>query len=199
MTRAAATNATPASLANDARFDLAMAAARAERANRPTYLLIGAAALLIVALAALLWSWQAKSAAESKLATEMALGQQFVDAAQRLRELEVTPKSGPSASEPIPDMGSRMQAAAVRAGMAKDAASKLLPIPSRDSTRSGNAVRKKFQYNNVREATLEPLVSWLSSATEEVPGLKVYSLTLKPDATGWTMNVTFTRWERSGT
>jgi len=197
VTRAASMNPSPSVLANDVRFTMAMSAARAERANRPTYLLIGAAVLLMVALAALLWSWQARSVAESKLSTELALGQQFVEAAQRLGDVNATPKSGPSASEPIADLGSRMQALATRARIAKETVTKLIAPASRENVRSGSAIRRKFQYTNVREPTLEPLINWLSFAVDEIPGLKVYSLTIKPDPTGWIMNVTFTRWERS--
>lgn len=199
MSRAPGTPASPASLAGEARLGMAMNAARAERANRPTYLLVGAAVLLLVSTAALLWSWKAKASAESQLELELGLGQQFVDAAKQLHGLDAAPKSGPRANDPIADMNSRMQAAATRAGIAKDTTSKLIAAPGRDNTRSGNAVRKRFQYTNVREPTLEPLINWLTTAVEEVPGLKVYSLTVKPDPTGWIMNVTFTRWERSGT
>ena len=42
-------------------------------------------------------------------------------------------------------------------------------------------------------------MEWVRMATSSIPGMEVTELKLRPDpTTGWTMDVTFRRWERAG-
>jgi hypothetical protein len=65
-------------------------------------------------------------------------------------------------------------------------------------TKGAGVQRVRFEYRAVRDEKLEALLGWLGQATEDIPGLEVFSVTIKPEAAGWLMDVVFTRWERTG-
>lgn len=192
-----------------ARLDLAMAAARAEHRNRPTYLPAGAAALLLVSILALLWALAKRSGAELELAQERREAEEYVQTAARLERFRAS--GGERANqfnESNDRIRSRIIAAAERAGMTADhpgmtGASSLVPTFSQDAKQPASAdgkspatQRSKFTYLNVKQSSLETMIQWVNNAVEDIPGLEVYMIGIKPEANGWNMTVAFTRWER---
>lgn len=178
---------------------VAYAAARAagnERANRPVWAIACAGVVLAGALIALVVSLNARSSANTTLANERARAAKFVELAAAYRRLsESADSSGVKANEPI--VPSVLQNPATRAGMVN--AASLIPRTDSESRPATGLIRKRLTFENVRDPSLEALLNWVRFATEDVPGLEVYSVTIKPEANVWHMKVVFTRWERAGT
>lgn len=209
--------AVPAPAAGDAdareraRLELAASAARAERKNRPTYLVFIALLLVAASGVALVWALGARASEESALRDERAQAQEYDRSSARIQQIRST--TGEKAN-PFTDnndrIRTRIMAAAERAGLTGEppgmtAASAVAPtLVSTDPRTPGSAdgtvpptQRSKFRYENVRQQSLEILIQWLNFAVEDIPGLEVYSIHLKPEANGWVLtSVTFTRWER---
>ena len=87
----------------------------------------------------------------------------------------------------------RLQAIAQEAGIKNK-----LQIPRDEEERRGASKRVKFRFDNVQDESLPALLSWLDKAVTELPGMEVYSVSIRPLANQWVMNVTFARWERAG-
>jgi hypothetical protein len=194
-----------------ARLELAATAARAERRNRPTALPAGAAALLAVSIVALLWAAAKRSSAELALADERRAAEEYVQASARLEQARALGGDRPNpANESNDRIRSRIIAAAERAGMTADhpgmtGASSLVPTVSTDLKQPASAdgktpatQRSKFTYQNVKQSSLEAMIQWVNNAVEDIPGLEVFMISVKPEANGWNMTVAFTRWERVG-
>jgi hypothetical protein len=97
---------------------------------------------------------------------------------------------------PIPDMLSRLQNAAREAGL-----DTLPEVPRTENESFQNARRVNYRYtardrSQVRDQSLEKMLTWISLATERIPGLYVRQISLKPQANAWMMEVTFARYER---
>lgn len=181
----------------DRRFELAVRASRQERANRPTLLLVLAGVVLAGSLVYLAWAALASLRAERALAAEIRNTDNVLRMTAELKALEQAGKErGRSGvGDPIPDIFSRIQAAARDAGMATE-----LRAPRQTSDpRPGMAgvVGKRFEYANVQEESLESILIWIDRATRAVPGLEVHTIALKPEPRAWTVRVVFRRWERT--
>jgi hypothetical protein len=185
-------------LSEDDRYEIAARAEAGARANRPTHLvLIGGLALLIAAGGAGL-AWRADAAAASALkrkSNELVLINErssvLADLVQRQIE---APQDDQNA--PIPDMLSRLQNAAREAGL-----DTLPEVPRTENESFQNARRVNYRYtardrSQVRDQSLEKMLTWISLATERIPGLYVRQISLKPQANAWMMEVTFARYER---
>lgn len=183
--------------AEEDRLDLAAAALRNERHNRPTYLVVGAGLLLVVCAAFLVWSLFARASAGRELDRQREVATKLAAAVGRLKDLQTasTSPGAMKANAQIEDIRSRLQTAAARADVTD--AAKLIPRHVAKA-KSPGLQRVHFDFDAVRDPRLEPLLKWLRTATEEIPGLEVYSVTLKPEQSGWMMKVTFTRWETAG-
>jgi hypothetical protein len=90
---------------------------------------------------------------------------------------------------------SRMEELATRAGMTNRPNA---PASPEDKSRPGIMLHRHV-YSGVQDPSLAALVEWVRLATEEVAGLEVESLKVRPEPAGWRMDVTFRRWERAGT
>ncbi len=198
MSRATTTTGdTIGALSDEDRSELSGAAASAERAARPTHLLVLAGLLLVVAAVALLMSWTRLSSANRTLAFQMRLAEDMSADVAALKQLrEASTSDGPTASDEVLTIRSRISQAAVGAGIKN--ASNLTPESDRaNPQRAGtNSVQRLFKYT-VQDEELKALLEWLHKAPQQVPGLEVYQMKLTPRATDWQLQVTFSRWERA--
>lgn len=188
--------ATPPGLGEDARFELAMTASAQEKRNRPTGLLIGAVLILVACGVFASWSVLSRNGArhERKQAVADAaaverLAKEWQDLASQERDAPQTQGGGR-----INDLLTRMERLATEAGL-KDRPQN--PQSGSQTTTSGIVVNE-YTYRGVKDASLNALMQWVRQATTQIPGMEVTELILKPDATSWTMDVVFRRWERPG-
>ncbi len=173
---------------------LSAAAARGERRNKPTFVV----ALGVIALAASLlfagFGWfsftKARKAAENAKSESNAMLEQAAQL-QSLIDDEAN-GTGPRAAEPATNVLSKIEASGTRAGLKK-----AVPIGSRtvnpDRTIGWNQVRYSY---NVKDESLDALLRWAQFVQDDVPSLDVYSVTLRPEATEWSLTVVFSRWEK---
>jgi len=183
-------------LGDDARFELAMRAAGRARRNRPTALLVASAAAFVVALAAAAWGFSTRASARSAFVREQSDRAQIERLSAELTQLEERQRQAADAGamRPIPDLYSRLEALATRAGM-KSRPAPPQPVPS---ARPGGITVTEYLYRDVRDPYLGSLLEWLRLAVTEIPGLELYGLTIKPEPNNWNLDVTFRRVERTG-
>jgi hypothetical protein len=183
-------------LSDDVRFEMAAQAASRERRNRPVILVVVAALALLVAGVAALAGLAARASAAAAYQDQLdaqARVQSMLSQLAVLKNAEAASTSG-AAHDPNVRIASNMEGLALRAGLSR-------PSPPHESPepRGGGITVKEYVYTNVRAPSLTPLLQWVRLAVEEVPGLELYKITsLKPDAAGWNMSVSFRRWERNG-
>jgi hypothetical protein len=182
-------------LSEDARFELAMAAAGRARRNRPTALLLAAGAAVVVAFLAAMWGIAARASAWSALVREQRASANLDRLSAEWSRLEDAKGEGdPRAGGAYPGIQTKMEALAITAGM------KAAPNHPRtpNAQKSGTIQIFEYHYIDVRDAELKALMEWMRLATAEIPGLEVTSVVLTPEATSWKLDVTFRRWERVG-
>jgi hypothetical protein len=188
-----------ARISEEARFELALAAGARERRNRPLWLVAGALVLAIVIAVAALTGLLAHRSARSQLERRLQELAAVEHMAAQFRSLDaVAAQAGQSQlGDPIPQLRSRLEALATRAGFAT------APLPrNEDTTPAGNGVViRRWSYFDVREPSLATILEWLRLATQDlgsrIQGLEIDSLTLKPVNNTWNMNLTLRRWERA--
>jgi hypothetical protein len=182
-----------AALGDEARFELSLAAAGRERANRPRALV--ALALLVLVLAMLGAVWGLASRRSTIRALRVAQDEQ-VRVDQLLKEWDRLEKQQPSGAGPlggkIDGLYTKMEDLARRAGVKNKP-----DLPRQTETRRGDIKIIEYHYQNLKDASIKALLEWARLASTEIPGMEVYNLKLNPDPTNWTMNVTFRRWERA--
>ena len=182
---------------DQARGDVAVAASRNERRNRPTHLVVIAIALAAAAAIALLMMVRQRNSARSLLANEQRVGESAVELVAQLREIKAAEEStsiryGGPESDLTP---SKFSNAGAAAGLKQPPR---LPDRQFQDRDMGGVHRTKWTYS-VKDESMPNLMKWVQLAVRDIPGLEVYSISLKPEATQWSLKVTFSRWERSGT
>jgi hypothetical protein len=181
-------------LDDDQRFELGAIAARDERRNRPAHWLLLATLCFAGSLLALIWAGWSRAAAAKQLGDQRYIASQTSEICGQIQALrEQAAKQGDKANQPITQIRSRLQAIAQEAGIKNK-----LQIPRDEEERRGASKRVKFRFDNVQDESLPALLSWLDKAVTELPGMEVYSVSIRPLANQWVMNVTFARWERAG-
>jgi hypothetical protein len=177
----------------DVKLALAAEAARAERQNQPKGLLYGAGVLLLAALVYLGVSFLESGSAAFAMRKERANANLVIEQAGKLKSLhEASATEGPHLGQPVTQVRSRIEQAGVDVGLKSR-----VPIPTtRDGEKSPGGKQVKFDYE-VRDEDLSKLLAWMERAVSQVPGLDVYSVSLKPEAHLWMLRVTFSRWERT--
>lgn len=185
---------------DDARLELTMAAMRAERRNRPRMLLVLAALILVAAVVNLLWTFTKRATADaglSRVSASLANVKIVVDQLKTLEEKRLSPKYAIDN-----DMdGKLMRFASETIGLTRP------EIQVRPGSSGVKGFTKRLYPGTITEADPAMLLRWVSEATDgrlpQFAGLEVETLTLKPGRTlesgkvGWTLTVTFRRWERT--
>lgn len=183
-------------LGEDAKFELSLAATARERRNRPMVLVFGAAALLIVSGLLAIYGVATRASARSELRIrqeDQSRAEALVGEWKRLVQAETASPVASGIQKPFKI--SSMEDLAVRARMKN----KPTPPSTREDKSRPGLIITRYTYPDVRDPNLDALVEWVRIATEEMQGLDVESITLKPEpAAGWKMDVTFRRWERAG-
>lgn len=175
------------------RFELASIAARDERRNRPAHWLLFATLFFVFSLLALFWAGWSRAAAEKSLGDQRYIAQQTSEICGQILALRKQgAEQGDRASQPVSQIRSRLQAIGVEAGIKGK-----IPLPKDDEERKGASKRVKFTFANVQDESLPALLGWLDRAVNEIPGVEVYSVSIRPQANQWLLNVTFARWERA--
>jgi len=178
-----------------ARIDeLAMRAARTERSNKPTILIILSLALLVGTGLFLLSSMAKLKSANTNLSRERDNAQSMVRYAAQLKQLRDLAAEGSTTSfEPDPQLRSRIAQVAVAAGLSKPLPIPKSPAPSK--SKDGTAQRIRFQYA-VQDPSLAAIMTWLTQTERDIQGVRVYSIKIVPAAEQWTVDVTLSRVER---
>ncbi|MBL8760385.1 MAG: hypothetical protein JNL50_03700 [Phycisphaerae bacterium] len=178
---------------------MAATAARTERGNRPIHVVALACVLLVVAAGALLLAWGRLGTARTQLSGAAAQRERFIELGTRWREVAARAggEQGPKASETATNLGSRIVAQGVKAGMVNPPG---LPTTSDDRARPGaTSKRVVTSFANVKDPDLSALLRWIDLSIAEVPGLELYTLTLRVENDQWNLgSVKFSRWERVG-
>jgi hypothetical protein len=182
-------------LSDDDRYERAMAAAASERRNRPKNLILFPVALFMIASLVLAYALFRVESGRVYLENQQVRYDRLVDQVVRIKELEQqSSEAGAASLEPITDFLSRAEGYAREAGLEPVP---LVPTPRTD--RSRGLVRVRYVYTGVTNRSLETLLAWVRLTVDGVEGLFVPSVSLKPAGEkGWTMEVTFARWERGG-
>ena len=176
----------------DGRAALAASAARRERENRPAFLIVLTTVAFVAALLYLVVSIYDLRAAQKQLDTRRSVATQTVELAGQIVQLRAKASTqGEGGSQPITQIRSRIQAIATESGVTGR-----VPVPSDRFDRVGGSIRRRFEFTGVTDESLPSLIQWLDRAVEEIPGLEVYSVSVKPGPTVWQMNVSFSRWEK---
>jgi hypothetical protein len=184
-------------MSDEARFELAMAAAGRARRNRPTALVVAGAAALALAAVLTIWGVSARATAWAALKREQGASASLDLLRAEWERLDEAQREGgdSQAGRVIRDLQAQMESLATRAGMKAIPNHPRIPTPS---LRGGVQVYE-YHYSEVRDPELKALVEWMRLATTEIPGLEVYSVILTPEANNWKLDVTFRRWQREGT
>ena len=197
-------NTTPESISADqARLELAMAAASTERANRPRGLVILALLLFVGAFFYAVSGWFARSATLRTVEAERETTRRLDLAADRVDTLRAKQSSRGLAADPR--VGKAIEELASAAGLKADAAGKPLVVPESEVT--GLAVpgvaQKKYR-GEIKGQDPTAIMQWLVGvqSSTETRGVEISMVTLMPDTVpagttsgGWSMTVEFVRWE----
>lgn len=180
-------------LSEDARLELTATAARAERANKPRTLLLVSLLLLAVSLLVLSMAWSAYSDATGRADAEQAKAAQAVEKSAQLVALGQAATTGTNqANEPISKFRSRIERAGVEAGLREP-----LRLPSeRNNVEKRLGTRQVLLTYEIRDPSFDALTRFMQRAVEDVPGLEVSSVLVRPEAQVWYLQVVFSRWER---
>lgn len=181
----------------ETRLEASTAAGRAERRNRPKHLLLLAFALLVFAAGLLGWSVLARARAAATLREERALAEKVRDITAQFNELktdsEQSSTSRPKFGESIFNRPSRFQELAASAGLKNTGF-----VPQRKTADPAvNGVQRRRLEFELKDESLDALLNWMKMAVEDIPGLEVFSVRLRPEANQWALNVEFSRWERT--
>ena len=180
---------------DQARADVAVAASRNQRRNRPTHLVVLAIALAAVSLIALLFMLQRRNDAKTAMSKERGVGDKATELVAQLRELKAAEDStsvryGGAESELTP---SKFKNAANAVGLKHAPA---LPLRQAVDKEISGVHRLRWTYE-VKDESMPNLMKWVQQVVRDIPGLEVYSISLKPEATQWSLKVTFSHWERA--
>jgi heme/copper-type cytochrome/quinol oxidase subunit 2 len=179
-------------LTQDDRYELAAKAQNQQRLNYPSHLIALGIVLVFIACAVLIISWRVRSSAEeqnAKNARELVQIEQYIG---DIQAIEIARATNPEIDvfQPLPEILSTLGRYAVEAKLGDPG------LPIRPQSRpEGDAIKKTYPYR-VNNESLEYLLDWPRISTEKIPGLQISELIIKPTNQNWTMNVTFTRYER---
>lgn len=184
----------------ETRLEAATAAARTERRNRPSHVLMFGVVLLIVAAAALGWSVLGKARAAAAYQRELDHAGRIVNKSEVLRTLmtQAEAQNVPGAGEDktIHSRLNDFKTWWTDAGLAEP-----VPVPSStpsDTRAVGGRLQRRISYTNLKSDSLEKLMTWMKTAVENIHGLEVRDIRITPEASQWSLNVTFSRSERPG-
>ena len=187
----------PPRLSADERDDLAQLAERAEQRNAPRSLVLLALIALLIAGLAVFAAWRRDGRLRADLARRDAELRQINEMAAQYNALqqELNADTDAGGLDPIPDILTRLDAQATRAGVDLTGVN---PKTTYDGL--GEGLRLRRDSYQLRTASIEAPLRWVRFATSEIPGLRVHGIKLQtpPRARDntWVLDITFARIER---
>lgn len=178
----------------DERFDVASAAAQAERENRPRHLVLLATVLFAASLIFLSVEASERGAARRQLKSRVVEAERIETMAMEIKRLDdqlAQNAAGSGVGVPMPDVLSRLENFASEAGMRDPLSHRRGP-----GRNEGGATLYTYPYE-LRDPSLEHVMTWLQKSVDGIPGLEVQSIRIRPEIASWSVNVTLSRWERS--
>jgi hypothetical protein len=171
---------------------LAMQAQAGERRNRPRALVYASVLLFVCGGALALHGTSRASEAQQRTQRAKAQADNTLAALAQLDSL-IKRRAGEGPKiEGSSQALSKIEAAGVRAGYPGFPVGAVTTTPRRDIGANQISIR----YTALKHEDLSVLMTWISSALADVPGLEVASVMLRPEAEKWSMDVRFTRWEK---
>lgn len=178
----------------DERFAVASVAAASERENRPRHLVLVAAVLLAGALMYLGVEAGERATARRQLKNRVAEAEEIQAMTAELKSLDDQVAQNAAGAggvgQPMPDVLSRLEGFATEAGLQEQLSHRRGP-----GRNEGGATLYTYPYE-IRDPSLENVMTWLQKSVEGIPGLEVQSVRLRPEPTAWSVQVTLSRWER---
>lgn len=183
-------------LSDDRRLELVAIASGAERANKPTHLILIAALAVAGSLLYLAIAWRSYTAAADSRDQQQHTAAEVVETAARLRAVIAAESqgNGPSLAETGTRIYGRIEQAGVEAGLKDRVPS---PISTRSDKVQGTDISRVIRDYDIRDPSLAAIFKWMDTAARDVPGLEVYAVTAKPEAQVWSVRVRFVRHERA--
>ncbi|MDX9911934.1 MAG: hypothetical protein RBS39_08895 [Phycisphaerales bacterium] len=176
------------------RYALVALAAQRERASRSRGLLVIAVLAILGATIALGLGLLAQQRAGNALTRENRKALNILTLTEQLRQLDQRDTSETDAlvGEPIANLYSRVQELARRAGLKNE-----IRLPGETQVGQGAGVRRLAYRYTTNDPSLENLLHWIDLVIREIPQMQVRSIKLAPLAGGWSLEVAFSRWERT--
>ncbi len=174
---------------------LAALAGAAERANRPTAVVLFCAILLLGATIFALWSGRQASAAERtyvSAATQLSRARAAADEIKRINAARQSGATQTSVFDPEPRLLSSISNALPAD---KIQSTDLRFEQNKEEVPGSPLVRQVVTCRSLRKLELDPVLEWTGRALEAVPGLHIIHFSLKPTREGWEITVKFARWE----
>ena len=178
----------------DERFEIASAASQAERENRPRHLVLLATVLLAASMIYLSVEASERATARRHLKSRLSEAERIEQMALELERLdnEVEENSaGSGVGTPMPNVLSELEDFAAEAGLRDELSHRRGP-----GRPEGGATLYTYPYE-LRDPSLENVMTWLQLSVDGIPGLEVQSIRIRPEVASWSVNVTLSRWERS--
>ncbi|MGP1308699.1 MAG: hypothetical protein ACTS27_00690 [Phycisphaerales bacterium] len=171
---------------------LAMAA---ERANRPTAIVVFSVALLLGAVIFLLWSARGVNAAEQRLERAVAEAAAVNDVAAQIRRIrEEGSQAAPEDAKyrPAANLLSTISTASDRIGMS----TRPQITPQRDDEQLRGPLVRRNIGARITGQEIGDALRWIETVVGQVDGLYVSQFKVTPSrTTGWNIDVRFSRWE----
>lgn len=178
------------------RIKLARRASTREAGNRPLWMPLLGALLVIAAIVYVLTGISARDSARTFRDSQLSSAQQIrsligarAQLTERLAEIEQGSVGERGPKGPI----TLLTEAAERAGIAG------VPLPSERTERTGatgQLSRRLYDYRGVQQPDVQTLLNWIAEVRAAAPSIDVHALTLiNTETAGWKMNVTFARVE----
>jgi len=174
--------------------ELAMRAGRAERANKPTILLLLACLVLAGAFIFLMASVSRLSDARGELAMRRENAEQMSVLVAQLKQMrDFSTEAAPMVQDPDPQILSRISQVAANAGLANPL--RVPTTPPKTVSRDGTVQRSKWLYK-FTDPSLAAVMRFATLAEREIPGMRVHAIRLTPQNEVWSVELTLSRLER---
>ncbi|MCA9303894.1 MAG: hypothetical protein KC996_07220 [Phycisphaerales bacterium] len=177
----------------DDRYELASRAESQMRSNHPSHLVTIAALVLLVSVVILALAWRNDAGEHKRLSSKVYQLESIKNELKTLETLRAQASTTQRNAEfdKISDMRSRQESIAASVGLESLAG----VLPKTSSNNLSNATKNNYTYT-VRDESLENILAWVQASTEQIPGLRVSSIDIKPTNTTWTVQVVMYRYER---
>ena len=180
-------------LSDDDRYELANRAQNQQRVNSPRHFVVFGIILLMVAIVILASAWRSQSSAIKQNQQAARKLVEVQNAISNIRALEAQSDSATENKDfdPIPGILSKIEGLGSQANLKNP-----IKVPQQGERVEGEAILKSYSYTNINEPSLEKMLDWVRLAEQEIPGLHVREITIKPRQQYWSMDVVLGRYER---